>query len=265
MMNRTITIEDKNRIAIDGVVLRDRYKFIRTFRVLFFLFITMLVMSLITSKIISFTGLIHIRKIEVSSDIKGIERKILDISGLKEDMPLTPSSLKLTEEKLRESRYFKDPSVYADIKGRVRIDLLVREPIGITIIDKKVYQVDCEGFILPVKPIFNRSYLPLIKYKDNQLDMEENRFKNFDVGMFLKKIPLSYMGKIEYIDISENRVHTFDGIDIITGGGFDTLKILRLEYIYPWLVIMGFDRVDIRFDNKFIVHKRKVGGNDVGS
>jgi len=264
-MREILTVEENNKIKIDEIVLRDKHKNIKRFRVLFMLFLIMLVFSVAASKVISFSGLIHIRKIDVNCDTGGISDKILDIAGLKEDISLTPSLLKSSEERLRQSGYFKNASVYADMEGRVRIDISVRRPVGMIIIDGRCYQLDSEGIILPDKPMLDCFYLPLVKYESDALIKDEMRLKNFTVGAFLERVPSSSMGKIEYVDISENRVHTFDDIDIITDGNVDTLEILRLGYIYKWLVTIGVDRVDIRFDGRFIAHKREGGGNDVRS
>jgi len=263
-MREILIVEESNRIKIDGVVLRDRHKNIKRVRVLCILFLVMLILSIAASKIISFSGLIHIRKININCDIKGIDNRILDIAGLKEEMPLTPALLKSSEEKLEQSRYFRNISVYADMEGRVRIDVTVRRPVGIVIIDGRCYQVDSEGIILPEKPIIDCFYLPSVKYKSDALIKNEMRLSNFTVGAFLEKVPVSSMGKIEYVDISENRLHTFDGIDIITDRGVNALDVLRLGYVYTWLITIGVDRVDIRFDGRFIAHKREGGENNVG-
>ncbi len=254
-VERRIKAPDKKSFSSAGVKRRGG-----RVKVLVLIFSVLICMSLVAAKIIAYTGVTEIKKIEVKSNVKGIEDKVVRIAGFEKGMEISSGLLKRAENKLIESRYFSTATVSADLRGRVKITVVARIPVGVVLVDGHAYQVDSEGVILPEDLIVDWSYLPLVKYDESMFSSKDKRFKNFVVGDFLRRASgLSYgvVNRIEYVDLTSSIVHTFDDVDILVCDELEVKDFFRLAYIYPWMVDMGVDRIDIRFKDRIIVHREE--------
>jgi cell division protein FtsQ len=204
------------------------------------------------------TERLEIRNIQVSGERRVSENEILARAGYTPGMNALHVDLEETRQAIEETLWVRHATVRRVWPNELAITVVERSPVALARIDGEIYQVDVDGFILPIDALTHTSFpiLDGLIASDSEGSIDSNAVK---IGIYRDTLDVlgeSQLSEVHVSDTGDVSVVPVDDAVVVDLGMADhrsrwekylSVKALILED-YPTTL-----RIDLRFKDQVII------------